>query len=281
MRKLIFRKYAAPKDAYYICRINIHSDKVFPLHSHDYVEIFWIEEGEGIHHVNGEQILIKRGDLVFMRPEDHHSFRVTTPEPMVLVNISFPELDFTTFRDTYVPDKNQYWYNSSELPEILKLKEHQIRWLEAQADELHKTSRTRLFRDRFLLNLFTELHKGFIKKENFKGPSWLEEALELIKKPEHFCLGTKEFAKLSYRSPEHVARVVKSVLGKRPTEIVNKARMEHAAHSLTMSKKEILDIVSDCGFQSIGHFYQCFHKEFKMSPRKYRIQKQSIVGTLI
>ena len=91
MRTLIFRDYAKPDDAYYICRVKIFSNKSFPLHSHDYVEIFWLEEGEGIHHVNGHDVKIQKGDMVFMRPEDYHSFTSTQESPLVLGNISFPK----------------------------------------------------------------------------------------------------------------------------------------------------------------------------------------------
>ncbi len=43
-------------------------------HDHDFAEIFWFEEGEGWHLINGHKEKLSKGDMVFMRPLDAHTF---------------------------------------------------------------------------------------------------------------------------------------------------------------------------------------------------------------
>ncbi|MDN5285915.1 MAG: transcriptional regulator, AraC family [Mucilaginibacter sp.] len=44
----------------------------FPKHSHTYYEMFYINEGSGVHIINNNQIAYQSGDLFLISPEDEH-----------------------------------------------------------------------------------------------------------------------------------------------------------------------------------------------------------------
>ena len=46
-----------------------------PIHSHDFAEVFWIEEGPGTHLIQDQNITLQRGEMVFIRPSDSHALR--------------------------------------------------------------------------------------------------------------------------------------------------------------------------------------------------------------
>ena len=48
--------------------------KGFPLHTHDYIELEYICEGEGVHTVDGKEMHVRRGDMIFMNYGATHSF---------------------------------------------------------------------------------------------------------------------------------------------------------------------------------------------------------------
>ena len=52
----------------------LRGPKAFPIHSHDFPEIFWILDGSGIHRLNGSEERIAAGSLAVLRPADRHGF---------------------------------------------------------------------------------------------------------------------------------------------------------------------------------------------------------------
>lgn len=49
--------------------------ETYPVHTHDFYEIVFIGRGKGTHCINGRQQILSDGSMVFIRPEDVHSFR--------------------------------------------------------------------------------------------------------------------------------------------------------------------------------------------------------------
>ncbi len=279
-RTLEFARYIRPGDGYHISRSHIVKSRPFPLHSHDFVELFWLEAGEGIHLVNGESLPVRKGDIVFMRDWDAHSLTSTTAEGMRVANAAFPVSTLNYLRSRYSIPLSDYWDESSPLPATIRVSSMVLAWLSSEADWLAEDGRTLLHIDRFLLTLFAKLKRNRPTAEEEKVPAWLRGPLQAIREPKHFRIGPIILARLAGRTSEHVARVLKETVGLRPTDLVNRARMEHAAQRLIMSDEEILTISEECGFESLGHFYQCFAKYHGNSPRRFRMHQRGVLGLI-
>lgn len=279
MRIFKYEHYTKPGEAYHISRSNIIIKRPFPLHGHDYAEIFWLERGEGIHVINGNSIPLKKGNLIMVRPGDEHGFKAFMEEGFSVLNIAFPLNTLTLIRERYLSDDLPYWRESDSFPCMLQLSRRQMDWLNAQADRLSRSGRPLLQIDCFLLNLLSILREeDSASGEICNGPPWLVKALRAMQYPENFRKGAHQLAFLAGRSPEHVSRVLKISTGRKPTDIVNRARMDYAAQRLAMSQDEIQEIALNCGFQSLGHFYKCFKQYFEMSPRQYRLRHMTVAG---
>jgi AraC family cel operon transcriptional repressor len=101
-------------------------------------------------------------------------------------------------------------------------------------------------------------------------PQWLRWlSLEMLKK-EHFKKGLPALYKLSGKSQEHLSRCCKKYLHKTPSKLVNDIRLEHSAKLLTTTNIPIIDISSDCGFESLSYFYRRFKEHYGLSPREFR-----------
>lgn len=278
MKKLEFARYVRPGDAYHISRSHIVNAKPFPLHTHNYVEIFWVEQGDGLHLINGSTVPLAKGHLVFMRPGDAHAFHTENPKGMQVVNVAYPLETLAHLRTRYGDPVQIWWPAAGPLPRTAQISAVELEWLRIQANGMSQGMRPALKIDHFLLGLLVKLEGRAASRTGDSAPDWLLRALEAIKAPENLKGGTARLARLAGKSPEHVARSLRASLGITPTQAVNGARMEFASWKLTMSDMEIQDVAMACGIESLGHFYQCFRDHFGASPRRYRLSQRAVMG---
>jgi AraC family cel operon transcriptional repressor len=236
--------------------------------------VFWIEEENGYHLINGHRIPLMPGDLFLIRPQDQHDLRAINKAGLRLVNVSFPADTIAFLQQRYFPHDRSFWGGKATLPTHYRLAPTRRRQLSIEADSLAMEPRVRINLERFLLNLLHILAIYPQQTDLTQIPSWLQTAIEKIRQPEHFIKGTPELARLADKTPEHVARLTRQWLRRTPTEIVNEARLDYAAGRLSMTTEPILDICMECGFDSLAHFYKIFKAHFRTSPRRYRLAQQ-------
>ncbi len=244
------------------------------LHGHDFVEIFWIDRGEGTHLINGENCPLHTKDLVLIRSGDIHGFKIAEKCELTIVNFAFSADTIYFLKDRYFKENPGFWGGDKLLPLQVALNSQQFSWLEKRVYRLMRCPRTMFEKERFLLDFLEMLSWNSLSG----NPQWMQRVCDLICQPEHFVHGTIELANLCGKSPEHVSRMLRKYLGQTPTEIVNLARLNYAASRLLMSTDTVLDICLDCGFNSLSHFYKLFRSYYKLSPQKYRTHHQSVLG---
>jgi len=239
------------------------------LHGHDFAELFWIDAGRGTHQINGVSVPLQAGCLVLMRPADCHAIDPEGSEGLKLTNIAFPRDAHAELGARYFP--GQAFWQTGKLPVMHQVEPGQLRRLNRWADDLSQAPRQRLYLDRFLLNVLTELAGSHEEAPPEEAPDWLVEACRAIQKRENFSGGVERFLKLCGRSREHAARTVRQQLGTTPTDYVNRIRIAYAQRQLEMGDQGILDIALDCGIENLSHFYSLFRERTGVTPRAYRL----------
>jgi AraC family cel operon transcriptional repressor len=244
-------------------------------HGHDFPEFFWVVAGEGIHLVNGKNVPLKAGDLIFMRPGDWHGLSTDDEDIFELINIAFPIVVLESLQARY-NDIRKVWNSAPEMPGMYSLTELQRQWLEAAASNLLNYRNSRIELDRLLINLVCEIQQA--ENDIFSTcPEWLAKACRSLKHPRYFTKGSKVISKLAGRTPEHTARTLMKYTGLTPSEIVNRFRIDYAAAQLCTTTKNITEIAEECGFSSLSYFFQRFRERFDISPRQYRLEQLRIV----
>ncbi len=246
------------------------------IHTHAFHEVFWVEEGEGLHVINGEQRRLFPGLLILVRKEDEHGFSAARKGEFVrFSNFPFACELWDRVRQRYFTPKQTggraecgWLAEKDHRKREFSLDAAQVERLRAMSHDLETGARDALSAEAFLLGVLSLLANASRPREAL--PKWLGNACRLIQEPAHFTGGTAELARLAGRSPEHVAREIKRLLKKTPTDVVNEARLAHAAHELCTTSREIIDIAADCGLENLGHFYKIFRRRFGVSPHKYR-----------
>lgn len=64
--------------------------ETYPKHTHTFFEFFYILKGKAIHHINGQQLVLDEGTLVFIRPKDIHQYAFFNQFDMELVSLGVP-----------------------------------------------------------------------------------------------------------------------------------------------------------------------------------------------
>ncbi len=276
MKKLTFRmkSYLRAGEQFHFARKYLLATPPRVVHTHDYYECFWIEQGDCVHWVNGKKVDLPVACIVFMRPTDTHGVQARGSRPCRLVNVSFPassaEHLLERYRETL---EDRFFWATDALPQAWPLDHLRMSRLTRQAMELERGPRGLAEIEGFLLGLTTRI-LGRPRDIADHAPHWLATACEAAQDPEVFRQGAAGLVAATGRSHEHACRAMRQFVGQSPSTYVNRLRMEHAARLLAGSDETITGIALDCGLENVSHFYRLFRNQFGMTPRAYRQHHQ-------
>ena len=282
--KLHLAEFVRAPDACHFARARFSRQRSHYLHEHDFVEVFWVENGSGWHGINGQRRALTAGTVVFVRAEDQHDFTCAEGSSgLEVANLAFSRVAWTRLRRRYFHERALLAWNhpvaaqrESHLPPGAF---HQLR---AAGDELSAGGRSRAALDRFLLNLLHLTHPlpltpVPVHAPELPVPAWLRLDCELARRPDSLAEGVPALVRHAARSSAHVSRECRRHLGCTPTEWVNQTRLTLAAERLAGSDAKILDIIEDCGSRNPRHFYALFHARFGLTPRQFRLREQRVL----
>jgi len=249
----------------------------FPLHDHDFPEVFWVAEGELEHAINGSTERLRRGELIFIRPADRHGFVGCGAGGGVLINLAVRTDLVDRLRRRHCPASRETWWDPSPRPARILLTAAELHALDQAARELAAPAEPDLLEtERFLLNLFHLLRQREGAPRPQDEPGWLTAARQTLTDPAHLAEGVAHLTRRAGCSPEHLARTVRRVHGLTPTELVNRQRLDWAAGELMFTGRGIADVALAAGFESLSHFYHLFRRQHGVTPRQFRLRARAL-----
>lgn len=244
-------------------------------HTHNYYEYFLITAGSIEHIVNGQKSLLKKGDLVIIRPNDYHQYCVDSNTVCQLINISFRSVFFDNachylgedvIERICVPEQPPL-LNIDNLPNCVLVQEHDF--LNFHADDKGLLT----LQIRFLIiHVLTLFIKHPTKVQVVTSRDSLESLLDQMKTPENVEEGIPALLRITGFSHGHLCRTMKEHLNISPLEYITNLRMEYASNLLINSDEDILTISLKMGYSSLSHFITVFKKKYGCSPKKFRQQ---------
>ena len=254
----------------------VYSDtEYFVKHYHDYFEVFLILDGSVFHHVNNATIKLHKGSIVFIRPEDRHTYSLEKGNKFSMLNITFTSKtaeELFSYLGEGFP-KSQLF--DSFLPPEVHLDSFELEKFLKRANGLGAIDPKDIFGIKTALRilLFDIFVKYFSEQETSeeKIPLWLDEMCSKVKRNNRFALGSEYFFSLSNKSREHISRCMKKHTGMTVTEYINMLRLNFIANMLRNSNHSISDIIYDSGFNNISWASEQFKKKYGVSMRDYRV----------
>lgn len=266
-------KYAncsAPKEPYELVFHNVTRPEV-RLHTHDFMELFWMQEGRCVHMFDGKEAELAPNDFGIVMPDALHGFKWVDGRSYRIVNLAFYPDVFMSISKRHCLENDPLWGTRMEKIRIRSLSPEDGAWLDSEFRLLRKKPASKLTLEHFLLCLILRISPS--GEDPFsKCPSWLHDACMLMSKPENFRKGPKQFEVISGRTLAHVSRVLRQSTGKTPIELITEWRMAYAAEKLSAGFSLIHEIAANCGFSSLGRFYKVFTSWHGVPPRRFRMR---------
>lgn len=265
---LQYRNCSAPDQPYELVFHHVSRSEV-TLHTHDFMELFWMQSGRCRHLINGEEVELSTNDFGIIMPEDLHGFRWIGERSYRIANLAFYPDVMIDLLKRHSLEKDPFWGLKTDKMRLRRLAVEDGVWLDREFRSLRKRVPSRLALEHFLLTLILKISpaaEGLFDQ----CPTWLRETCMLMSKPENFRRGPRHFEQLAGRSLAHVSRVLRQSTGKTPVDWITEWRMVYAAEKLSSGNEPIHEIGRNCGFTSLSRFYNVFSQRYGISPSRYR-----------
>ena len=280
-----------------LIRDNIALDKDFPFqisevvlnhknsrpdtfHWHSYFEITYVQEGQGNYSVNGQEYMMKPGDIIIFNNVEAHGWKLMGEDMKLLVMIFSPEFvaeKLSVFDSEYLKPfvergsnfKNRIGSEEPVSHEIRKgIREIYAEW-QQQKEGYPLMIKANILRILTMLirTYQDESKSGEMLKEKKSAMKRLEQAISYIDSHYSGKITLDEVAAAAYMSSNYFSSYFRKVTGISFSEYVTRIRISHARELLRDTDKSVTEIAMECGFHNISNFYRLYKKQVGKPPR--------------
>ena len=255
----------------------------FPKHKHNYIEVIYMCRGETVHFIDGETVVLKTGELLFL---NQHATQEILPAGEGDIGVNFiilPEFFDTAFemmgeeenllRDFLVGclcfDPRYASYLHFQVADVLpvqNLVENMVWTL--LSDQPNKRSINQITMGLLFLQLMHYTDKishtleSFEQKLIFQVLTYIDENYKEGELTELACL-------LNYNI-YWLSRAIKRLTGRTYKELLQIKRLNQASFLLLNTRLSVTDISIAVGYDNTSYFHRIFRNYYGMSPKEYR-----------
>lgn len=255
----------------------------FPKHKHNYIEVIYMCKGETVHYIDGETVVLKTGELLFLNQHATQEILPAGEEDIGVNFIILPEFFNTAFemmgeeenllRDFLVGclcfDPRYASYLHFQVADVLpvqNLVENMVWTL--LSDQPNKRSINQITMGLLFLQLMHYTDKISHTQESFEQ-KLIFQVLTYI--DENYKAGElTELAALLNYNIYWLSRAIKRLTGRTYKELLQIKRLNQASFLLLNTRLSITDISIAVGYDNTSYFHRIFRSYFKMSPKEYR-----------
>ncbi len=245
------------------------------VHTHSFVEIFYVTNGSANHKFNGGPSKpIQAGDAYLILPSQTHSF-IRTKETIcshrdIIIRESFFH-EVCDFIDPTLFDK----LSSGEISPHVTLSPAKVNYLENQINIINQILPTSIGQKKAIIKTFAaallEPFLTFKAEMHFSEfPAWFKNLLSNFNMVEYMQQGLNKILKPFNYDRKYLCRVFKKYMGITMTDYLNHIRLDYAMNMIQSTNKNILDIAQDLGFSSVSYFNVIFKKRYGITPMEAR-----------
>lgn len=254
--------------------INNHTQLEYE-HTHDYYEIFLVISGSAMHNVNEACFPLKKGSLVFVRPEDCHSYGPPVSDDFQFINLILTSELLDEISDFLGSDFCMENFFGGEYPPQRNIGNSYYEPLFASLNRLiiFPKENTDAYNAAYKLTAIEIISYFFFENsynENPLLPDWLNSLIGKMQEQEHYVQGLSHMYEIANCTPEHLCRTFRKYLKQSPSQFLNGIKLDEAARKLIYTDYPIITIAEEIGFGSLSHFYHLFQNRYHMSPNQYR-----------
>ncbi len=277
-----------PSRSSFVYQSGFISGEKTQLHTHDYIELAYVVEGEFLQRIMGKDIKFKKGEICLIDKNCHHQdflFHNNTVIIFIgLANEMFDEvmvekieeegiLNFLRIALMKQKDVRQYVHFKPKDSEDHRM-EHLLFSLLTEMEQNDAASKYickgLLIR---ILHHISSQYEFLLTNEQRKKMNWLifEEITNYIE--EHYMdITIKELVQRFHFNEDYYNRLLKEKTGMTYSEYVQNIRLNKAEKLLKTTSLNVDEIANQVGYHNKGYFYKIFVERYKMTPFQYRRQ---------
>lgn len=255
----------------------------FPEHTHNYVELIYMCSGSTHHVINGEDIHLQQGELLFLNQSAKQEIFPAGENDIAINFIILPEffdyaLTMMGAEDSLIrnfliscfrSEENTIHHLHFKVSEVLpvqNLMENLIWTIKNKQPNKHNINQVTM--GLLMLQLLNDMDKVEVGKHNTEQ--------ELILKVYRYIEENYKNGELTELSNNlnydvyWMSRIIKKLTGKNFTDLMQVKRLNQAAYLLANTKLNVSEIGLAIGYDNLSYFHRIFKKNFGLSPKKYR-----------
>lgn len=260
----------------------------FPEHTHNYVEFVYMCAGSTTHIIDGQKIVLRQGDLLFMNQHARQEILPAGKGDIAVNFVILPQFFDTTLemmsdeesplRDFVISaltDRgmggNYLYFQVAKILPVQNLIENMICIMLSPGED---ASDSRLLQSTMGL-LFLTLMKY---TDRLKVPETSYDQELIIRllsyiETDYRTASLSEFAEKSGTDIYSLERLIKKHTGSTFRVLLRSKRLDRACFLLRGTDLTAEEISSEIGYENTSFFYRMFRKVYGCSPRDFRLQK--------
>ena len=257
----------------------------FPEHTHNYVEFVYMCNGSTTHIIDGNRIVLKEGDLLFMNqnarqeilPAGERDIAVNfmiMPNffDLVLRNLENESGALRDFLISCLTDHdmggNYLYFDAADILPVQNLMENMI-WIMLNEPQNRRTLSQNTISLLFLTLIDQASHL------HVSGNSYEQQImLDLFNyiDTQYQSASLSDFALAHGEDIYSMSRFIKRKSGKTFKELLVEKRLRQAEYLLSNTALPVTDIAISIGYENTSYFHRIFRRAYGMSPRDWRIR---------
>lgn len=257
-------------------QMNIYTNKGYvPYHWHDEYEFIRIISGNCECIINGKSIQLSADEAILIHNHELHTIAPKSTESKLdfFSVVVHPYVIFGT-------DCNQFYDLNIRFQRIYKDKKTLSLLDNIYNAYVQKHYGYEMLLKSCIISIFSELYSS--GKFTLKAKKYNKE-IDLFSDIIHYIhdhynekISLDDLRKISYCSSSYLIQIFKINTGKTPIEYINCYRIYQSTKLLKSSKKTVLEISLNCGFENVGYFIKIFKRQIGITPHQYRKQSNGV-----
>ena len=257
----------------------------FPVHRHNYVEVLYVCEGSLTNIIDGKQVVVKKGELLFLNQFTHHEILAAGKNDIAINFMILPEFfdvaysmagnnnvlaDFLVNVLRQDARQEQYLYfKVSEVLQIQNLLENMIYSLVTGRGDQNRINQT-------TMGLIFLYLLDSVQYVGMRVPNQYENMISMT---------TLDYIEQKYRNatltelcdmlhlPMHVlSKMIKKTTGFNFKELLQRKRLNKAVELMCDTDLPISDVIAAVGYENNSYFHRVFKERYHMTPRAFRME---------
>lgn len=261
------------------------NEVVFPLHTHDFVEIVYTLKGKSNHTINGESYDVRHGDMLVINYDETHEFESKSEVEYInilikpeYINMSLGNQDnafallnlkeFEDFSNILDKTKRKVTFSGDErerIEETISVIHREMNEKPAGFDLVIRSQLNFL-----LIMIFRKMSLDLDTRITGVG----DELLNYINNHSHEHLTLEGLSAMCSYNTSYFSRKFKAFAGMNFTSYLKTVRIEKAKVILRNTELEIADLITRVGYSDRTKFFSHFKEITGMTPLQYKKSKK-------